>query len=64
VAVPIASACPTVLQVDAIDAPYPAAVPDTKELDVVLGDHLAHIVITVVRECLNVGTTSLTCVPG
>lgn len=63
-ALPITAMCPTVLQVDAIDAPYPAAVPDTKELDVVLGDHMAHITITVARECANVSASSLVCVPG
>jgi hypothetical protein len=63
-AVAIASVCPTVLQVDAIDAPYPDAVPATKELDVVLGDHLAHITITVARDCTNTGTSSLTCTTG
>src|SRR5207247_4634569 len=48
----LSTTCPTTLQIDAIDAPYPNAVPETKELDVVAGDHLAHVTIAVVTECV------------
>lgn len=57
---PLASACPDVFQVDAIDARYPAAVPDTKEVDLVVGEHLIHVIITVERSCAN-GGPSLVC---
>ena len=46
----LASACPNALVIDKIDAPYPDAVPD-KEFDLVTGEHLAHVTITVVRQC-------------
>jgi hypothetical protein len=54
-----ASACPNEFAVAAIDAPYPAAVPDVKTLDMVLGEHLTHVTLQVVRSCA--GGTSLSC---
>lgn len=48
---PLAAQCPNLLQIDAIDAPYPAAVPEVKELDLVSGEHLVHVIITVARTC-------------
>lgn len=57
----LASSCPNTLVVQKIDAPYPAAVPD-KELDIVTGEHLAHVTFTVVRACTD-SLRSLVCSP-
>jgi hypothetical protein len=59
---PTTTACPNVLRIAGIDAPYPAAVPDLKELDLVVGEHLTHVTIYVVRSCEVVATPSLVCV--
>lgn len=59
---PLSSACPATLQVDAIDAPYPMAVPTTKALDLVSGEHLVHVTIKVALECG--GEPSLVCSSG
>ena len=46
----LATTCPNTLVIDKIDAPYPMAVPN-KEFDLVIGEHLTHVSITVVRDC-------------
>jgi hypothetical protein len=46
----LATTCPNSLVIDKIDAPYPDAVPD-KQFDLVTGEHLTHVTITVVRQC-------------
>lgn len=56
---PVTATCPATLQIDSIDAPYPEAVPETKELDIVSGEHLVHVTIAVVRQCT--GEASLVC---
>ena len=55
----LTTACPNTLVIDAIDAPYPDAVPN-KELDIVMGEHLVHVTITVARQCVD-GALSLVC---
>jgi hypothetical protein len=57
----VTATCPATLQIEAIDAPYPEAVPETKELDLVAGEHLVHVTINVVRQCT--GEASLVCSP-
>ena len=52
---------PEPLVIDKIDAPYPDAVPN-KEFDLVSGDHLVHVTITVVRQCTD-QLSSLVCSP-
>lgn len=47
----ISTGCPAQLTVASIDAPYPAAVPDTRSFDVVAGEHLVHVQLEVRREC-------------
>jgi hypothetical protein len=60
---PTATMCPTVLQVDAVDAPYPEAVPATTQLDVIVGEHLVHVALDVVlHQCA--AEPSLVCTPG
>ena len=56
---PTATGCPNNFAIEAIDEPYAAAVPDTTEFDLVLGEHLTHVTLTVVRSCA--GETSLSC---
>jgi len=58
----LSSACPSSLVIQKIDAPYPEAVPD-KEFDVVSGEHLVHVTVQVVRQCVD-GALSLVCSPG
>jgi hypothetical protein len=60
---PVAVDCPTTLWVQSIDAPYPEAVPATKELDVVVGETLTHVIIDIVKECSG-GGASLSCTQG
>jgi hypothetical protein len=60
---PVASDCPTTLWVEAIDSPYPEAVPATQTVDVVVGETLTHVTIDVVRSCVG-GGASLVCTPG
>ncbi len=48
----LASTCPNTLTVGKILAPYPDAVPN-KEFDLVSGEHLVHVTITVVRQCVD-----------
>jgi hypothetical protein len=55
----LASSCPTTLVVDKIDAPYPDAVPD-KEFDLVSGEHLVHVTMKIVRQCID-GQRALVC---
>ena len=55
----LASTCPNTLVVQKIDAPYPEAVPN-KELDIVSGEHLLHVTLEVVRQCLD-GQLGLVC---
>ncbi|MDB4965476.1 MAG: hypothetical protein JWN44_1165 [Myxococcales bacterium] len=54
-----ASSCPNNFGIESIDAPYPSAVPDSRELDIVMGEHLVHVTLQVVRSCT--GGASLTC---
>jgi len=54
----IATRCPPTFTVDKIDVNSPAEVPESFDLDVTLGDHLAHVKIDVVRAC---DGPSLTC---
>ena len=58
----LASGCPNTFSVDSIDAPYPMAVPD-KEVDLVLGEHLVHVSINVVRACVD-GALAMVCTPS
>lgn len=55
----LTTTCPNTLVIDSIDAPYPDAVPN-KEVDIVMGEHLVHATITVVRQCVD-GALSLVC---
>ena len=55
----LAAGCPNTLLIDKIDAPYPMAVPN-KEFDLVSGEHLVHVTIQVVRQCVD-GALSLVC---
>jgi len=55
----LASTCPNTLVVDKIDAPYPDAVPN-KEFDIVSGEHLVHVTMTIVRQCTD-GQQALVC---
>ncbi len=55
----LTTACPNTLLVDSIDEPYPMAVPD-KEFDIVSGEHLIHVSVTVVRQCVD-GALSMVC---
>jgi hypothetical protein len=54
--------CPNTLAVDSIDAPYPMAVPD-RVFDVVVGDRLVHVDVTVVRACVD-GALAMVCTNG
>jgi hypothetical protein len=56
----LAATCPNTLVVQKIDEPYPMAVPGTKEFDLVSGEHLAHVTMTIVRQCTD-GALSLVC---
>ena len=56
---PMATACPNTFAIESIDEPYPAAVPDTREFDIVQGEHLVHVTINVLRSCA--GEASLSC---
>ncbi|HEX9104229.1 MAG TPA: hypothetical protein VF997_18595, partial [Polyangia bacterium] len=58
----LASTCPNTLVVQKLAAPYPDAVPN-KEFDLVSGEHLVHVTIEVVRECV-AGALTLVCSPG
>jgi hypothetical protein len=55
----LASTCPNTLVVDKIDEPYPDAVPN-KEFDIVSGEHLVHVTMTIVRQCTD-GQQTLVC---
>jgi hypothetical protein len=57
----VSTGCPTQLTIDKIDAPYPAAVPDTKQIDVVAGEHLVHVTLQIQRSCS--GGATLVCSP-
>jgi hypothetical protein len=46
----LATTCPNSLIIDKIDAPYPDAVLD-KTFDLVSGEHLAHVTLSIVRQC-------------
>jgi hypothetical protein len=41
-----ATVCPLVFQIDAIDAPYPMAVPTDKTVEIVVGDRLMRVTLT------------------
>jgi hypothetical protein len=59
----IGTDCPTTLQVDKIDVPYPDAVPTTTALSLVIGETLVHVTLEVVRQCGGLGPpASLLCV--
>jgi hypothetical protein len=58
-----ATSCPATLQVDAIDAPYPMALPATETVDLVVGETLTHVTITIVQEC-STTDASLVCSPA
>lgn len=58
-----ATSCPATLQIDAIDAPYPMALPPTTTVDLVVGDALTHVTITIVQEC-STTDASLVCSPA
>ncbi len=58
-----ATSCPATLQIDAIDAPYPMALPATETVDLVVGDTLTHVTITIVQEC-SATDPSLVCSPA
>ena len=55
----LASTCPHTLVVAKIEAPYPDAVRD-KEFDIVSGEHLVHVTMSVVRQCTD-GQQALVC---
>jgi len=59
----IATGCANTFTIESIDAPYPAAVPDTKKIDVVVGEHLVHVTLEVKRDCSGGVTSSLVCSP-
>lgn len=56
---PIATACPTTLQVDQIDVPYPMALPARQTFEAVIGEELVHISLETVQACD--GSASLVC---
>ena len=58
----LASTCPNTFVVQKIDAPYPEAVPN-QEFDIVSGEHLVHVTLEVVRQCVD-GALSLVCSSG
>jgi hypothetical protein len=62
-ATPVTDKCPTVLQIDSIDAPYPDALPATEEVDLIIGEHLVHVTFKFERMC-TAGAPPLVCVPG
>jgi hypothetical protein len=53
--------CPTTLQVDALEALYPMALPTSKAFDLVVGEELVHVTVTIELSCPSGGVASLVC---